>query len=295
MLVGLKWTGSMAVTFLFHSIAFLQPLIKDSNEGKWKVLIGLQTIGCWVVSWSCKVSQCRQMDCVIRAFQFQFLNDPQLRPFYKYKLHKMLHSALNYTDVCPIRVGWCFRQEMYLRLVKRAARESNNVNVCYSVANTISTRQSWLWIDSKVPVKAFGESGVEDIDDAHPLWKQLHGLRLGVQCLSLKLTWYNTLHYQGRRVCKGTFAMYQQSEDDEPSIAVVAHPMKVDSVFCFVVSKFAKYDDGSSVIYRDSHYCVHQSLLINQLLVVPLVEGTRFSPYVGVQLPNGIVKLVEEH
>jgi hypothetical protein len=293
MLVGLKWTGSMAVTFLFHSIAFLQPLIKDREEGKWKIMIGLQTIGCWIVSWSCMVSQCRQMDCVIRAFQSQWLGDPQLKPFYKSKLHKQLHSAYNYISVCPIRVGWCFRQEMYLRLVKRAARESNNMNVCYSVAKTISKRQSWLWIDSKKNVKAFGESGVETVDDAHPLWVQLHGLSSEGQCLTL--TWYDTLHYQGRRVCKGTFAMYQRLEDEEPSVAIVASPMKVDSVWCFFVNNFAKYDDGSSVIYRDSHYCIHQKLLNNQLLVVPLLEGTLFSPYVGVQLPGGVVKLVEEH
>ena len=284
----------MSITFMLHSIAFLQPLIKDTQEQKWRILVGMQKIGCWVLSWSCSVTQCREMDCVVRLWQAQWLGDPQLHPFYKSKLHKLLHMAYNYVVVCPVRVGWCFRQEMFLREVKRGARDSNQLNVCLSVAMSIAKRQSWEWKDPKAGFGALGESGSEVIDESHPLWGQLGWLHDSEQD-SAQLTWYTSLRYEGRRVTKGTFAMYQTAEAGEPMVAVVINPLQVDSEWCLVVNDFAKYPDGSTVMHRDSHCCIHQQLLVNELVVVRLLEGIQFTPFVGVQWPDEIVALVPEH
>ena len=140
----------------------------------------------------------------------------------------------------------------------------------------------------------FGESGSEVIDESHPLWGQLGWLHDSEQD-SAQLTWYTSLRYEGRRVTKGTFAMYQTAEAGEPMVAVVINPLQVDSEWCLVVNDFAKYPDGSTVMCRDSHHCIHRQLLVNEKVVVRLLEGIQFTPFVGVQWPDEIVALVPEH
>ena len=270
---GLKWTAAMAVTFCLHCVAFLLPLIKDKAERKWKLLVLYQRICIWSLQWTTTRSEARRMDVQVRNFAAGYLTDAQLKPFWKLKLHKHLHGPKNSVTVATTRAGWVYREEMFLRRCKRAAKASNNINTPLAIAQRISKKSAWQWTTRKpMATEASGEYATEVAPHTHTMHQQLCSWSGDNNNAPLELSWYNELRYKGRRYCKGVYIMYEAGDGDV-SIATVVSPVKIAGLYCLVINVFNKYRDGSSCWCNYNIWNVHQHMMNPSLVLLVLHEG----------------------